>query len=205
MTRRIDLTGQRFGRLTVLGYSHTTKGQAFWDCQCDCGNQKKIRGGDLRSGKSLSCKCLNYEVSTTHHMSKTKIYMVWVNMHSRCYKEYSPEYKRYGARGIKVCDKWQTFEGFFEDMSETYQEGLSLDRIYVNGDYSKDNCRWTDNITQQKNRRITKFYTLNGETETFTYFCRKYNVDYELARGRLRHGWDIEKIFTTPSQRHKNN
>lgn len=203
MTKRIDLTGQRFGRLVVLGYSHTKNGQAFWSCQCDCGNTKQIRGSDLRAGKSLSCKCLNYEVSRTHKMSKTKIYMVWINMHSRCYKNNHPEYKRYGERGIRVCDKWQTFEGFFEDMGTTYKEGLSIDRINVNGNYCKENCRWADNITQQKNRRTTKFYTLNGETETFTYFCRKYNVNYELARGRLRMGWDIEKIFTTPSQRNK--
>lgn len=198
MSTRIDLTGQRFGRLLVLGFDKSHNGKCYWNCKCDCGNLKSINGGDLKSGKSLSCKCLNIELSTKHHMSGTKIYLVWQNMKARCYKEYCTEYKRYGARGITVCEQWHEFEGFYKDMGGSYVEGLTFDRINVNGNYEPTNCRWVDRITQQNNRRITTTYTLFGKTDTFPNFCRLYNINYQAARGRKRKGWKLEDIFTTP-------
>lgn len=200
--KRIDLTGQRFGRWTVLNYSCTGKhSEALWSCKCDCGAVKEVRGNDLRRGKSLSCKCLNYEVSTSHGMSGTKLYQVWANTKARCYDENGESYELYGGRGITVCDKWHTFEGFYEDMGDSYIEGLSIDRIDVNGNYKKDNCRWADAITQQNNRRITKYYTVDGITDSFANLCRTFQVNYDMARGRIRSGWDIAKVFHTPSSR----
>ena len=86
-------------------------------------------------------------------------------------------------------------------MGKGYKEGLTLDRIDVNGNYTKDNCRWVSQQVQANNKRDTKYYTVKGITDTFANLCRRFNVDYELARGRLRHDWDIEEIFSKPSQR----
>jgi len=146
-----DLTGKRFGKLTVIvGYETEVFGVKYWKCVCECGEGKICQGSHLKSGQTVSCGCIH------HRMSYTKIYSVWSSMKDRCYNENSTAYKNYGGKGVKVCYEWVNeesgFLSFYKDMGEA-PEGMSLDRIDVTGDYCPENCRWADRSTQNFNQR----------------------------------------------------
>ncbi len=163
---RLHLEGQRYGKLVVLKeaepiYSKTGKMIRRWECQCDCGNITVVRHGDLRSGRTVSCGCYNYEkesVLKTHGYSRTKLYDVYIKMKSRCNNPDDKNYADYGGRGIKVCKEWnESPKSFIEwALNNGYKEKLSIDRINVNGNYEPGNCRWTDSETQCLNQRIRK-------------------------------------------------
>ena len=149
-----DLSGQQFGRLTVLGLAQRHDGKnAYWLCRCSCGNPliKEVQGGTLRNGRTLSCGCLQRETARKHGMEGTRIYGVWADMKQRCQNPKHAAFADYGGRGISVCERWQSFENFFADMSEA-PEGLTLDRIDNDGNYEPGNCRWADWSTQNLNK-----------------------------------------------------
>ena len=152
-----DLTGMRFGRLIAIKYV----GKSRWLCKCDCGGTKVTRASSLKSGYTKSCGCIGGH--TTHGLSHTRLYQTWCNMKSRCYREGSTHYAHYGGRGIKMCDEWKNdFKAFYDwAMANGYDpkargHELTIDRIDVDGDYTPDNCRWTDASTQCRNRRRYK-------------------------------------------------
>jgi hypothetical protein len=154
---RIDLTGQRFGRLVVVSYAETRRSRAFWLCKCDCGGEKVIAGKYLRKGLTQSCGCIKREriakVNASHGMSKTETYGIYRSMISRCYNKNQKAYAKYGALGVTVCDHWRkSFENFLTDMGER-PEGMSLDRKNPFGNYEPDNCKWSDDKEQSINRR----------------------------------------------------
>lgn len=151
-----DLTGQSFGRLTVIRQSYSTDGRAHWTCLCRCGNQKRIAGKSLRNGSTTSCGCFNREQSSRknfrHGMHNEKIYFVWTQMIQRCKNPSHPKAKYYSLRGITVCDRWRDFRNFLSDMGFP-PKGCLLDRINNDGNYEPSNCRWTDAKTSGANRR----------------------------------------------------
>lgn len=202
-TKPGELVGQRFGRWTVIAFAGRTKDrQLLWLCRCDCGNEGVVRTYALKKGRSKSCGCLNKEVTSkvksTHGMSHTKLYRVWRAMINRCTNPNQKSYERYGQRGIRVCDKWLTFEGFLEDMGASYQEGLTLDRIDVNGDYEPSNCRWVSMKKQSNNRRSNHLIEFQGEKMTFSEASERFVIPYHTLKRRLYTGWSVHDALLTP-------
>jgi hypothetical protein len=168
---RIDLTGRIFGRLTVKSRIVPPKGRTLFVCACECGNEVTVNGSDLQTGNNVSCGCfrttrigkVNYKHGAASKNDLTGAYRSWRAMKDRCHNEDNINFKAYGARGVKVCDRWiESFENFFADMGER-PEGQSLDRIDVNGDYEPTNCRWASVTEQARNQRTNVWYQVGDK------------------------------------------
>lgn len=201
MGKLIDLTGQRFGRLTVIERAGAdSHRQMLWKCVCDCGNETIVRGHALREREICSCGCFRKERSRTHGLTGTRLYRIWRNMKSRCLNKNNPSYKDYGGRGIGICDEWrETFIKFYKwAMVNGYEDSLSIDRINNNKGYSPDNCRWTEQSRQNDNKRNTRRLTYNGEIKTITEWAEELKIERALICDRLAKGWTIEETLTIP-------
>lgn len=161
MTEVLDLLGQTIGVLKIIKRAKNNKyNRAVWFCRCECGTEKDISSDSLRQGKALSCGCLgrkNRELSlTTHSLSKTSEYRAWQGMKTRCYTKSVMNYKNYGGRGIKVCDRWlDSVEHFVHDMGKRPSSDFSIDRIDNDGNYEPNNCRWATRKQQMQNTRVS--------------------------------------------------
>jgi len=150
-----DLTGQKFGLLTAIKYSHSHKRKAYWLCKCDCGNECVRVGSQMSYGKVRSCGCLAYANHRTHGYSQRRIYNIWHCMVSRCTDPTNGRYKDYGGRGITVCSRWLEFENFLSDMGHP-PNGYQINRIDNDGDYMSNNCEWATPSENARNKRTSK-------------------------------------------------
>lgn len=192
MTSQQLAVGQRFSKLTILSIGRI-KGQHLTAvCKCDCGNTKTIRTQHLLSGAQKGCGCGRAH-TLAHGKSGTGIYQIWRSMRARCENPTDTAYRYYGARGIKVCEHWKKFEGFYADMGDK-PPFMSLDRINVNGDYEAANCRWATILEQMNNTTRSHRVSYQGETMTVAEALRLANCSTpeRTVYSRLDRGWDIE-------------
>jgi len=201
----LDMSGQKFGRLTVLSLigSKPTR----WLCQCSCGNTKIVRRGDLTTGKTLSCGCLKREIlikrTTVHglrHENK-RLYNIWLCMRQRCHNSKIPEYKNYGGRGITVCKEWDNYAQFHDwALSNGYLPNLTIERINVNDGYYPDNCTWKTIQEQQMNRTTARMITIDGVTKHLTEWADEVGLYCSTITNRIDYkGWDEKRAVFTPS------
>lgn len=192
-----DLTGQVFSRLTVLKYLCSKNNHAVFLCRCGCGANTEVKGIKLRSGATKSCGCLKKSgaLRRVHGYKGSRIYRIWVSMRFRCNNKNDKGYPNYGGRGIRVCKRWNTFTNFLEDMGEP-PEGLSLDRINVDGNYEPSNCRWATADTQANNARSNIKISFNGITMNASQWARLIGIDRRLLVSRYRKGWPLKDVLS---------
>lgn len=219
--RLIDITGDIFGRLTVISkHSIPSKsGGSLWLCRCECGNTKIVNSSNLRSGSTRSCGCIAKEWSKelgsnkeyikkraakkTKHghkrkSKKTREYSTWLDMKARCGNRNHKDFGNYGGRGIRVCDRWNdSFVSFLEDMGEK-PKGSCIDRIDVDGNYEPSNCRWVSHsISSGEHRRDNILIEYRGKKyESLAAACREVGIPLTRAHYRLRKGMPIEKVLS---------
>lgn len=202
----IELTGKRFGRLTVLERAkHNDNGnKPLWKCKCDCGKIVVVRGQDLRSGKTRSCGCYHNESATKratkHGASKDKfrsrLYHIWIGMRQRCSNPDSQSWRWY--KNINVCDEWNDYKEFEKwALSHGYDDGLSIDRIDSSGDYCPENCRWATAKTQANNVSSNHIVEYKGKRYTLMELSELTGIDYSTLGARIRAGWDVKVATET--------
>ena len=204
MNRNIkDIIGKRVGLLIVGEASRRGQyGHVEWLCECDCGKTVFVRDASLRKGTTRSCGCMQRKVSSEinrkHGMSQTKIGETWEGIKARCYKENHKSYKNYGGRGIYICDEWleDPLKFFAWAENSGYKQGLRIDRINNDGPYSPDNCRWTTNAENQRNKRNTHFLTYRGKTQCLAAWSKETGIPVTTIDSRLRRGCSVEEALS---------
>jgi hypothetical protein len=203
MASLVNLTGRKFGKLTVASKTNrrSSNGGVVWLCKCDCGNIKEVIGHSLSTGNTSSCGCIpknpnKFGNHQKHELTGTRIYMIWAGMKARCLKKQIKNYLRYGGRGIKVCDRWMKFENFYEDMRQGYSDNLTIERINNNGNYEPNNCRWATNKEQSNNRRNNHLITYKNKTQNVTQWANEYGINkYTLLTRLVRDQLSIERAL----------
>lgn len=196
----IDLTGQRFGRLTVLRRSGSTPaGNARWLCRCDCGIETCPSGATLRAGESMSCGCAAAEAvgnaNRRHGMHNTPTYHSWRSMHKRCN---DPKRKWHHGKGITVCESWMFFSNFLNDMG-VRPLGTTLDR-WPNreGNYEPGNCRWATAKQQHRNKSNNRLVEFRSEQLCVGEWSERTGLSSAVILYRLKKGWPVERVLTAP-------
>jgi hypothetical protein len=199
VARIIDLTGKRFARWTVNGLSHQVDKMLYWHCVCECGTKRAVFGGDLKRGGSLSCGCLTRERSSarlaTHRMTTHPAYSSWKHMKTRCTNHKDRNYRLYGGRGVRLCERWLSFEKFWEDMGPTWLSGASIDRIDTNGDYAPENCRWATPLQQAGNRRTQRLINTPDGPMSVTEAAKLFGLTRNTIFARIRYGWPEHRLL----------
>ena len=198
----LDLTGQRFGRLTAIrqaGRNSCNKIQ--WECICECGAVVKVTTGHLRNGHTKSCGCYMREQSTisnTKHSGKGKrVYNIWCDIKKRCNNPNSWAFQHYGGRGIRVCEQWQNDFQAFHDwaMANGYEDHLTIDRIDNDGNYEPGNCRWVTQEIQNDNTRRTHYITVNGETLNIKGWAKRLKIKRSSIDSAHKRGVDLQEYI----------
>lgn len=213
--RSTDLTGQKFGRWTVVGTDKREYGKhTRYICKCECGTEKSVSGPSLKIGSSLSCGCLQKErivSALTKHghtclTGTTSTYNIWRSMNQRCYNKNSRPYKDYGGRGISVCERWRDgFVNFLSDMGER-PDNMQLDRIDNDGNYEPGNCRWVTQKENNQNKRSNHHITAFGEKKLISEWSDISGINRETIRLRIEAlGWSPEDALRTPVKIRKSN
>jgi hypothetical protein len=195
-----DLTGKKFGKLTVLGINNKNKGKIRWDVICECGNKTIVRGSNLSNGHTQTCGCSIKK----HGMEGSRFYHIWEGMHRRS-KSTDKQYEN-----CILCERWKIFKNFKDDMYELYikhskefgEKDTTIDRIDNNLGYFKGNCRWNTWAGQNRNTSRNHFITYKGETLCLQDFAIKFGISYNNLSSRIRSGWNIESALITPIKKY---
>lgn len=204
--------GQKFNRLTVIAYEIVPcrkYSKTKWIVRCECGTLKSVDPAKVISGNTMSCGCLksentidfNKRTKVKHGGRQDRLYTIWQNMKQRCCGKTCKDYPQWGGRGICVCDEWKDDYAAFREwaLSNGYAQGLSLDRIDVDGNYSPQNCRWADWSTQSRNKTNSHNYMINGEKKNLVDLADEYGIKYGTLYQRVHlYKWPIEKALELP-------
>lgn len=211
MSKLIDLTGQKFGRLTVIKRVEKPQGlkkkETYWLCLCDCGKETTVIAYSLKSGRIKSCGCYHKEKCKTHNKSNNKLYWIRSSIIQRCFNSNDHNFYRYGGRGITICDEWRNnFEAFYDwAISNGYREGLSIDRINNDGNYEPSNCRWVTQKVQSNNTRKNHLITINGEVKTMQQWADLYNMSKHTFYARYAKGLRGEDLIAPLKRQRERN
>lgn len=195
------MLNKRFGML--IGIASTNRRsksrEIYWKFKCDCGNEIEAVSAAIKSGATYNCGCID---RTTHGMSYTRTYKTFASMWERCTNKNAKEWPRYGARGIKVCKRWNKFENFFADMGER-PNGKTLDRIDGTKGYSPNNCRWATVREQANNTKKNRRYNIAGKNMTISEIASMYGFKYMCLYNRLERGYSIEEAVDDSTMQRK--
>lgn len=212
--RHTDYVGKKYGFLTVVkdlppilisANGDKIRPVKTVECICDCGRTTPIRLHNLVSGHTKSCGCYHKRAMAgykqKHGLSRTVEYSAWCKMKDRCYNPNIKDYKRYGARCIKVCERWlYSFESFLEDMGLRPSPNHSLERKETNGDYCPDNCIWATRKEQSRNKVRSIKVEYNGSIKLLIEVCEEVGANYSIVRHRINGGWDLLSAITAPKR-----
>jgi len=199
--RFYDITGARFGRLTVAGKGESRSKQTSWDCLCDCGTSVNVLKHSLVSGATQSCGCFMRERaaerisarSTTHGCRHSPEYSVWSGIKRRCQNRNDASFSQYGGRGIEV--RFASFEAFLAEVGQRPSDAHSIDRIDPDGHYEPGNVRWATRSIQARNKRGSLLVNVGGKEAPLKDFCDRLGVSYRLAWERMRRGWSAPRAL----------
>lgn len=208
MGKRLTVNaGEKYGRLTVI----SEVAPQVWSgrkcrkflCSCDCGEKKEVLMKDFRSGAVKSCGCLHDTLPIKHGQARdgenSITYKSWSAMRKRCLNPNAADYHCYGGRGIQICERWNDFAAFLEDMGDRPSQRHTIDRIDAEGDYTPDNCRWATPKQQGRNRNNNRMLTFNGETLCLSEWAERAGMSIQALRSRLDVcGYTVEEALTLP-------
>lgn len=199
--RPLDLTGQKFNRLTALRQEGRSGKHMLWACSCDCGSGivKHVRASELVAGAVRSCGCIVKELArenvrtklTTHGKASSRVYRIWLGVKNRCLRKSYKQYNDYGGRGIKIVDRWMDFEAFYADMGDPPSDDHSIERRDNDGNYEPGNCYWATRTQQGANKRTSHLIEYDGRTQTITQWSRELGIPPTTISNRLRRGWPV--------------
>lgn len=219
-SRRIDLTGKKFGRWTVVRFVENRKAKLMWQCRCDCGTERLVHGGNLRKGLTISCGCHRNEVMSvikrTHGASGYKgkdrgpLYVTWSDIRRRCYTPSAINFQHYGGRGIKMCDRWKDgesgmtgYECFVADMGPKPSRRHTVERKDTNGDYGPSNCEWATRDAQARNKRNNRWVVFGGQRMIITDAIKASGIPPWTVHERLAAGWSEDRALTQPVRKRR--
>lgn len=200
MAVKINLAGQRFGKLTVIEFLCRLNLHSMFKCVCDCGNETIVTSNNLRRGHTTSCGCASSrhrlgDKTSTHRLRNHPLYSIWTSMRNRCYWDKHHRSKNYKLRGIIVCEEWKNdFVSFYNwSIENGWVKGLSIDRINNDGNYCPSNCRWATVKEQSRNRTSNVWLTINGDKKIAKDWSLIYGVQPATIHQRLKKGWSHEE------------
>ncbi len=205
-----DHTGREHNGLTFLHFvERDGDGKPVWKLRCHCGVEFTARANNVLTGGTSSCGCVRRRsaaetgrrCNTTHGACKTPEYQTWDSMKDRCLNSTVRQYRNYGGRGIKVCERWlgeNGFRNFLADMGPRPSDKHSLDRINNDGDYEPGNCRWATWTEQSNNRCNNRRVTYQGREQSAAEWAREMGLPPRVVQGRLIRGWSVEDALTRP-------
>ncbi len=206
-----DLTGKRFGRLTVIKRAPNSPSSPStrWFCVCDCGKEKIVYAPRLKDGTSVSCGCYGRErvkeAAIKHGGRSTRLYHIWAMIKQRTSNPNHTAYNNYGGRGIQICDEWRNDFPAFRTwaISAGYTDQLSIDRIDNDGNYEPSNCRWVDTREQNRNQRQNIILEFNGKTQLMIDWARELGITEQALHRRINvlH-WPLERALTAKGRGH---
>lgn len=205
----IDLSGQRFGKLTALRFIGRVNKHSMFMCICDCGKETIVTSNNLRRNHTTSCGCESSKKtmgkrSITHGLSKHPLFKMWCYMRNRCYWDKHNRFEHYGGKGITVCDEWRDdFEPFYLwAINNGWKKGLSIDRRENDKNYCPDNCRFTTTFHQNRNRTSNVKITIDGETKILIEWSELSGINPMTIQKRIELGWDLkDAVFRKPQKR----